>query len=80
MPPAIQDNSGDVAPRVETPAREHRTELLSDLSFVVSKDVPNISARPRCPLVFGGSPGYEYKTFKLSTIGESGLIVDLQRP
>jgi len=31
--PAIQDNSGDVAPRIEAAWREHLVKLLTDLLF-----------------------------------------------
>src|ERR1700732_4272393 len=44
------------------------------------KEVASISARPRRPCSAAESPGVEYKTFNVSTMGESGLMVGSSTP
>lgn len=57
MSPAIQDNSGDVAPGIEAPLREHLAKLLTDLSFIISKRCSQHLCAAAIPLLFCWSSG-----------------------
>ena len=64
MSPAIQDNAGDVAPRVEAAAREHIAELLTDLALVIFERCSQQLCAAALPLLFGGSARVGVQNFQ----------------
>src|SRR5580704_19072211 len=54
MAPAVQNNAGDIAPRVEAGAGEHCRELFADLLLIVPERSTHQLAPAAIPLLFGG--------------------------
>jgi hypothetical protein len=61
VPPAIENDSGDVSARIEAAGREHVGHLLAECPYTPCSAIE--------------SPGCANNTFIVSTVGESGSIV-----
>jgi hypothetical protein len=70
--PAIENDSRDVATRIEAARREHVAELLAERALVLRERGAEQLARPRLPCSPIGSPGFANSTLMVSTVGESG--------
>ena len=72
VPPAIEDDAGDVAPRLEAARRKHVRELLAKGSLdLLEGGGEHLHAAARSLLV-DRQTGIRVSTLKVRTVGESG--------
>src|SRR5262245_14689789 len=83
--PTVEDDAGDVAPRVEAGAAEEPRHLRADLPLVVGEALAEELAPPARPLLGDGQPGIverhvEREDGRAVGVERRSIVADQHRP